>query len=372
MEDLIVPRRSKRDKLGAVIKNVIFDWSGTLVDDLPAVWAATNDVLREFELPEMTLDRFRAEFRLPYDTFCASFAAHIPLAKLEERFHHHFQTRQDPVIELPHARDFLQFCRRHGLRTFVLSTIPGEYYAVQAGMSGFGEYIDHPYLGARDKRLMIGELLASHGLEPSRTLFVGDMQHDIETARHGGVLACAVLTGYQGLEQLRSSTPDLIVEHLGELQAILERNAFELLPPQGNTRGTQAGSPVVTVGALVYDAAGQVLMVRTRKWSGLWGIPGGKVKYGETLETAVRREMKEETDLELEDIRFVLVQDCIESKEFYRAAHFVLLNYTARRQGENSVRLNDEAQEYRWAPLSEALTMPLNRPTRVLLESLEK
>jgi hypothetical protein len=34
------------------------------------------------------------------------------------------------------------------------------------------------------------------------------------------------------------------------------------------------------------------------------------------------------------------------------------------------VRLNDEAQEYRWLPVSEALQLPLNRPTRVLIESL--
>jgi phosphoglycolate phosphatase len=358
--------------LGAVIRNIIFDWSGTLVDDLPAVWAATNEVLREFELPEFTLDQFRADFRLPYDTFYADHAGGIPLAKLEERFHLRFRARQNSVTELPHAREFLKFCRRHGLRTFVLSTILGEYYAAQSTLNGFGEFIDHPYLGARDKRLEIGGILSTHGIEPGETLFIGDMQHDIETARYGGVLACAVLTGYSGLAQLRSSAPDLIVEHLGELQSILERNAFKLHPPRGPGSDCGCGQPLVTVGALVYDDDGQVLMVRTRKWSNLWGIPGGKVKYGETLEVALRRELKEETDLELEEVRFVLVQDCIESDEFYREAHFVLLNYTARRRGTNPVRLNDEAQDYCWVPVARALILPLNRPTRVLLESLAK
>ncbi len=45
------------------------------------------------------------------------------------------------------------------------------------------------------------------------------MEHDIETAKHGGVHSCAVLTGYNTLEQLRAAKPDLIVEHLGELRA---------------------------------------------------------------------------------------------------------------------------------------------------------
>jgi len=59
------------------------------------------------------------------------------------------------------------------------------------------------------------------------------MQHDMETARHGGVFSCGVLTGYNRLEQLRASRPDLIVEHLGELRAILERREFDLRPDDG-------------------------------------------------------------------------------------------------------------------------------------------
>src|SRR5207244_2019130 len=101
-------------------------------------------------------------------------------------------------------------------------------------------------------------------------------------------------------------------------------------------------------GALIFNTAGQVLMVRTRKWSHLWGIPGGKIKLGESALDALRREIKEETNLDIDGIRFALVQDCIHSKEFYRDAHFVLLNYTCCCVGEQCVQLNDEAQEFHW------------------------
>ena len=72
----------------------------------------------------------------------------------------------------------------------------------------------------------------------------------------------------------------------------------------------------------VYNALGQVLMVRTDKWSGKWGIPGGKIEYGESSEDALRREIAEETNLAISDIEFVLAQDCIRSEEFYRPEHF--------------------------------------------------
>ena len=56
-----------------------------------------------------------------------------------------------------------------------------------------------------------------NNLQPDETLFIGDMEHDIETAKHGGVHSCAVLTGYNTLEQLRAAQPDLIVEHLARI-----------------------------------------------------------------------------------------------------------------------------------------------------------
>jgi len=353
-----------------MIRNVIFDWSGTLVDDLPAVWRATNYVLAQAQRAEMSLEEFRAEFCLPFTLFYDRYTPHVPLAQLEAWFHSHFSQVQDSVCELPHAREFLEFCRARGLRTFLLSTVHEAYFTIQAGNTGFAQFLDRPYVGVWDKRQKIHEILEENGLRPEETLFVGDMQHDIETARHGGVHSCAVLTGYNTLTQLRAAEPDVIVEHLRELRDILEAHGLQLRR-QGSP-GEETRMPVVTVGGLIFDEAGRVLMVRTHKWSHLWGIPGGKIKWGEGSEGALRRELKEETDLEIRDIEFVLVQDCIHSKEFYRDAHFVLLNYTCRCVGVPVVTLNDEAREFRWLAPPEALTLPINEPTRRLLLAVLK
>ncbi|HEY3860686.1 MAG TPA: NUDIX domain-containing protein [Verrucomicrobiae bacterium] len=347
-----------------MIRNIIFDWSGTLIDDLPAVWAATNAVFEQCGVKALTLPQFRAEFCLPFKHFYDRFVPHVPVVELEPIFHRHFRGVQDQVAALPHARDFLVFCRQRGLRTFVLSTVHQEYFAIQAGASGFGEFIDRPYTGIWDKRLKILELLAENQLAPADTLFIGDMQHDVETAKHGGVFSCAVLTGYNHLEQLRASEPDVIVEHLGELRQILERGGLEL-------RDSEDGSPVCTVGAAIFDEDGRVLMIRTQKWSNLWGIPGGKIKYGEPSRQALQREIKEETSLDVDGIAFAMAQDCIHSREFYRRAHFVLLNYICRVRGPAEVRLNEEAQEFRWVTVEQALEMPLNQPTRTLLEHIK-
>jgi phosphoglycolate phosphatase len=353
-----------------MIRNIIFDWSGTLVDDLPAVWQATNHVLVLAEREELTLEQFRAEFCLPFTKFYDRYVPHIPLPQLEVWFHGHFKKAQDSVVELPHARAFLEFCRQRGIRTFLLSTVHRDHFAVQADVTGFAPYLDRTYVGVVDKTARIHGILEENKLKPEETLFIGDMQHDIDTAKHGGVHSCAVLTGYNGLQQLRASNPDLIVEHLGELREILTVNQLELKPRREHAETSRM--PVVTVGALIFNAAGEALLVRTHKWSNLWGIPGGKTKWGEGSITALRREIKEETNLDLTEIKFVLVQDCIHSPEFYRDAHFVLLNYTARCVGHPDVKLNDEAREFAWFSLAKAFTMPINQPTRSLLEAVSK
>ncbi len=350
-----------------MIKNLIFDWSGTLVDDLPAVWEASNQVFVRAGVPPLTLEQFRAEFCLPFKPFYDRYIPHVALDELEEWFHAHFREAQHSARALPHAREFLEFCRQHGIRSFLLSTLRPDHFQVQSRENGFGDFFEHAYLGVLDKRAKIAELLQTHRLEPGETLFVGDMQHDIDTARHGGIHSCGVLTGYNRLAQLRQSEPDMIVEHLGELHQYLAQHQFRWVADGVPARVY----PIATVGALVFNPDGLVLMVRTHKWSDLWGIPGGKIKWGEASLDALRREIKEETNLDIDNIRFVLVQDCISSKEFYRDAHFVLLNYTAVAAAGQIVILNDEAREYRWLSLTEAAKLPLNQPTRILLDAVQ-
>ncbi|MFT4690748.1 MAG: NUDIX domain-containing protein [Verrucomicrobiia bacterium] len=349
------------------IRNIIFDWSGTLVDDLPAVWRATNDVFRNAGAEELTLDTFRQEFQLPFKSFYQRFLPDVGMDQLEVWFHGSFREKQDLVEGLPHAREFLRFCRDRHVRTFLLSTVSEEHYQVQADKTGYGEYIDRPYVGVWDKRKRIHGILKENDLVPDETLFIGDMEHDIDTAKYGGVRSCGVLTGYNKMHQLKAAEPDVLVEHLGELREMLQRNGMRLVGQNGTG---QDELPVCVVGAAIFNEAGKILLIRTQKWSHKWGIPGGKIQRGETAEAAIIREAKEETNLDIEGLRFVEQQDVIDPEEFYRPAHFVLLNYAARVRGLQDVVLNEEGEEWSWFDSKEALELELNHPSRRLLEQL--
>ena len=312
----------------------------------------------------MPLEDFRREFRLPARDFYMERVPKESIPELEGWFLEGFKRVQDTVTPLPHAREFLEFCRQHGLRTFLLSAVHPALFAHQEKSSGFGPFFDKTYLGAHDKKDLIGQILRDNELDPTQTVFIGDMQHDIETAHHGGVKSVAVLTGYDSLDKLRKSKPDLIVEHLSELRRHLEANQLCLKPGPA----PRSAFPIPTVGALIRDDSGRMLLFKTAKWSGMWGIPGGKIEWGEPSEEALRREVREETGLEIDRIQFVMVQDSIASTEFYREAHFILLNYTCLALPGQSVTLNGEAQEFVWVHWEQAFELPLNTPTRRLLE----
>lgn len=350
-----------------VIRNVIFDWSGTLVDDLPAVWRASNHALQQAGVPAMPLEDFRREFRLPARDFYMERVPTESFPELERWFLEGFKLVQDTVTPLPHAREFLEFCRQQGLRTFLLSAVHPALFAQQEKTSGFGLFLDKTYLGAQNKKDLIGQILRENELDPAQTVFIGDMQHDIETAHHGGVKSVGVLTGYDSLDKLRESKPHLIVEHLSELRRHLETNQLRL----ETGPATRSAFPIPTVGALIRDDSGRMLLFKTAKWSGMWGIPGGKIEWGEASEAALRREVREETGLEIHRIQFVMVQDSIASTEFYKEAHFILLNYTCLALPDQLVTLNGEAQEFAWVDWEQAFGLPLNTPTRRLLEVVQ-
>lgn len=340
------------------IKNIILDWSGTFVNDLMPVVTATNHILKQFGKPEMSVEEFRASFRLPFVEWYQEVLPEVSLKQIEEFYQTAFTDLENEVELLPGAREFLDFCAEREVPLFLLSSISQRHYEEQSVRLDVQKYFRQAYAQTMDKRHTIQELLAEHDLNADETLFVGDMVHDIESGHHGGVITCAVLTGYDDVNKLKSANPELLFPGIDGLQGFLEKHNFQL----------GGGEPVVaTVGALIYEPDDKMLMVRTHKWSHKWGIPGGKIKFNEASEDALRREIEEETGLAITDIRFEVVQDCLLPEEFYRRAHFLLLNYTAR-AASREVQLNEEAEEYRWCTMEEALALDLNGPTRTLLE----
>ncbi|MBB5039472.1 HAD family hydrolase [Prosthecobacter dejongeii] len=205
-----------------MIRNLILDWSGTLADDLGAVIAATNGVMAHYAKPPFTRDQFREVFQLPYTEFYRHILPDVPLTDLQALYLKHFpEETAHSVPMLDHAQEFLQFAADTGRRMFICSSAPLEHVQSQAMVNRVSHFFEHFHCGIIDKCAHVPTLLAQHDLNPHETAFVGDMRHDIEAGKVGGLTTIATATGYESIPTLMQAEPDILVKNLSALTRLM-------------------------------------------------------------------------------------------------------------------------------------------------------
>lgn len=125
--------------------------------------------------------------------------------------------------------------------------------------------------------------------------------------------------------------------------------------------------PEPTVGALIFNPEGKIFLMKSYKWRGKYVIPGGHIELGEKTEEALKREIKEETGLDIDDIEFLCYQDFIFDKAFWKRKHFIFLDFVCKTDS-TEVKLDSEGQEFVWVSLEEALKLQVEPYTRRAIE----
>ena len=131
--------------------------------------------------------------------------------------------------------------------------------------------------------------------------------------------------------------------------------------------------PLLGVGALIFTRAGRrgpILLVERggKPLKGYWSLPGGLVEPGEQLEDAVRREVKEETGLEIQPMRlFEIFQRIMRDEQGRVEYHYVLADYVCKVVGGN-LRAGDDVSRAHWARRSELERYRLTEGTLEVIE----
>jgi len=120
--------------------------------------------------------------------------------------------------------------------------------------------------------------------------------------------------------------------------------------------------PVPGVGALIIQADRVLLVERGREpLKGYWSLPGGVVETGERLEDALRREVREETGLEV--VHLIEIFERIMPGEDGRTEyHYILMDYICRPTG-GTLAAADDASRAEWFTESEVRSLKITEGT---------
>jgi len=123
--------------------------------------------------------------------------------------------------------------------------------------------------------------------------------------------------------------------------------------------------PIIGVGAVIV-CNGKILLEKRKgePGRGKWTVPGGLVELGESAEQTVMREVREETNLEVEDPKLIDVVNNVTLDEDGRIKyHFLIVDYFVKLKG-GKLKAADDAAELRWVTFSEVENYDLTRSFR--------
>lgn len=118
--------------------------------------------------------------------------------------------------------EMLAELKEAGLRIFLATSKPrvfAERILDHFGMSGYFDHIHGSELDGRltDKRDLVRHILETEGLDPARTIIVGDREHDVIGGKANGISTASITYGYGSLAELQAAGPDRIFDTLPEL-----------------------------------------------------------------------------------------------------------------------------------------------------------
>lgn len=123
----------------------------------------------------------------------------------------------------------------------------------------------------------------------------------------------------------------------------------------------------ICVGPILYNNENKIFLMESPKWS-KWLVPGGKIEEGETEEEALRREIREELQIEITDIIKVGEKIKEPSNDFKdNQMTFIYKDFFCKACSTDVVT-NEEISNYGWFTIEEALKLNLLDTTRKFVE----
>ena len=208
------------------IKAVIWDWNGTLLNDLDICIFSMNQILERLNLPLLTVEKYKSIFTFPvkeyYKAAGIDFGIHNWDVMAHEFIANYRRTLPQATLHEGVTR-VLSFFKEKQRRQFILSAMQQDFLMESVSAMNIPGYFDQivglndHYAHTKEENAIL--LVEETGLPKDSILMIGDTLHDLEVAEAAGIQCILVAAGHQSKERLESSGA-LVCRDLVEIKSI--------------------------------------------------------------------------------------------------------------------------------------------------------
>lgn len=208
------------------LKACVFDASGVLIDDVNAIYTTSNKILEESNIHPVSFEDFQSRTKIPFWEYYKSFGLTEDESRATDIHFRKLYPRYLNLVKLyPEVVEVLEMLKSKGIKMGIVTHLPTFAISQHLDVFGVKDFFDS-VVAFEDtdehkpsaKPLLIA--LSKLNIEPSDSVFVGDMIQDILTGKRAGVKTVAVIrekNPYQTKEKLLEYKPDYLISNLSEI-----------------------------------------------------------------------------------------------------------------------------------------------------------
>ncbi|MBU2589344.1 MAG: HAD hydrolase-like protein [Nanoarchaeota archaeon] len=202
-----------------MIKNIIFDWAGCLIDDLTQNYEAAMYIFEKLNLKKLSLEEFKKTFKLPYMEFYKAYTE-ASKKEIDTLFIEGLKQASNPKL-FPSTKETLGFLKKEEIKMTLLSSHPQEKLLEELKKFDVENYFLDVTGSVHDKTQVIKEHMERNGFSVEETAYVGDMVHDILAGKEAKVTTIAISWGFQSKDKLNAENPDYLINNIKEIKNLI-------------------------------------------------------------------------------------------------------------------------------------------------------
>ncbi len=207
-------------------KYILWDWNGTLIDDVQNALMCVNDMCARKGKPEINIEQYYSYIETPIIGFYRHILSEdeIDADEIFENYHNDY-LRHLPETRLAEgAKEVLRFFKERGAKQYIVTATHIDEAVALTKKYGVADYFDGIFGAdnkyAESKTARAQKFFKEYGIRQSEAVFIGDLMHDYETANALGIAAVLVSYGHQGRKILENGKV-LTVDSLFEVRDIV-------------------------------------------------------------------------------------------------------------------------------------------------------